>query len=122
MEVLRNQSVSMNIHVELGFSDVPFSFVDRDMIMRHYWGLGVGHTYAHISAADARSLHLTNDHLSSDKHIDILPEGTEDQPEDVDEDSELGDDDMVYAHDDRWSDSSGGSDAEFEARYDMYGI
>ncbi|RDB22902.1 hypothetical protein Hypma_009822 [Hypsizygus marmoreus] len=25
-------------------------FVDRDMMMRYYWGLGVGHVYAHISA------------------------------------------------------------------------
>ena len=23
------------------------SFVDRDMVMRYHWGLGVGHTYAH---------------------------------------------------------------------------
>ena len=27
---------------------IPFSsFVDRDMLMRYHWGLGVGHTYAH---------------------------------------------------------------------------
>ena len=23
------------------------SFVDHNMIMRYYWGLGIGHTYAH---------------------------------------------------------------------------
>lgn len=87
--------------------------------MRHYWGLGVGHTYARISTADARSLHLAARPLESDEHV---IQDTDGQPEDVDEDSDLGDDDMVYAHDDRWSDSSGGSDAEFEAKHDIYGI
>ena len=24
-------------------------FVDRDMLMRYHWGLGVGHTYSHVS-------------------------------------------------------------------------
>ena len=23
-------------------------FVDRDMLLRYYWGMGIGHTYAHI--------------------------------------------------------------------------
>ena len=23
-------------------------FVDRDMLMRYHWGLGVGHTYSHV--------------------------------------------------------------------------
>jgi hypothetical protein len=26
------------------------SFVDRDMLMRHHWGLGVGHSYSHSDA------------------------------------------------------------------------
>lgn len=25
----------------------PIRFADRDMLMRYYWGLGVGHTYSH---------------------------------------------------------------------------
>jgi hypothetical protein len=28
-------------------SHLCYSFVDRDMMMRYHWGLGVGHTYAH---------------------------------------------------------------------------
>ena len=26
------------------------SFVDRDMVMRYHWGLGVGHVYSHSDA------------------------------------------------------------------------
>lgn len=27
---------------------VASRFVDRDMLLRHHWGLGVGHTYSHV--------------------------------------------------------------------------
>ena len=27
------------------------SFVDRDMLMRYHWGLGIGHQYAHTTAS-----------------------------------------------------------------------
>ena len=38
--------------VSVGYISVRYlipclSFVDRDMVMRYHWGLGVGHTYAH---------------------------------------------------------------------------
>lgn len=91
------------------------------MIMRHYWGLGVGHTYARISATDAQTLYPTKSHQP---HEHSTKEGTEGQPEDVDDDVELGDDDMVYADDDILSDSSsifGLGDAELAAKDDMYG-
>lgn len=94
-------------------------FVDRDMMMRHYWGLGVGHTYARISTAAARELHFIRPHHSDEVQGDVT-----EQPEDVDEDEELGDDDMVFQDDDVDSDSSsifGLRDAEFEAENDMYG-
>lgn len=97
-----------------------FRFVDRDMMMRHYWGLGVGHTYARISAADARSLYLIS-HRPDEYGIQ---DGAEGQSEEVDEDAELGDDDMVYADDDYHSDDSsiyGLGDAERAAKDDMYG-
>jgi hypothetical protein len=29
---------------------IATSFVDRDMLMRYHWGLGVGHTYSHSDA------------------------------------------------------------------------
>ena len=28
-----------------------FRFVDRDMVMRYYWGMGVGHAYSHEQTA-----------------------------------------------------------------------
>jgi hypothetical protein len=31
------------------------SFADRDMVMRYYYGLGVGHTYAHEEASKSAS-------------------------------------------------------------------
>lgn len=89
------------------------------MMMRHYWGLGVGHTYARISTAAAHKLHLMGPY-----HFDDIQEDVPEHPEDVDEDEELGDDDMVFQDDDMDSDSSsifGLRDAEFEARDDMYG-
>jgi hypothetical protein len=31
-------------------------FVDRDMLMRYHWGLGIGHAYSHIQPALARNV------------------------------------------------------------------
>ena len=36
------------------------SFVNRDMLMRYHWGLGVGHTYAHSTASTGPSFRLTS--------------------------------------------------------------
>jgi len=30
-------------------------FVDRDMVMRYHWGLGVGHVYSHHSGSGSYS-------------------------------------------------------------------
>ena len=30
-------------------------FVDRDMVVRYHWGIGVGHTYSHQSLHDTRA-------------------------------------------------------------------
>jgi hypothetical protein len=91
------------------------------MIMRHYWGLGVGHTYARISAAAAHSLYPKASHSANEHNVE---EATGELPEDIDEEAELGDDDMVYVEDRDWdSDESsvyGLEDAELAARDDMY--
>ncbi|KAI0313524.1 hypothetical protein OF83DRAFT_1175591 [Amylostereum chailletii] len=49
-------------------------FVDRDMLMRHHWGAGIGHTYAHqATTSEARdcgeghSLRYTPDHFEDDE-------------------------------------------------------
>lgn len=31
-------------------------FVDRDMMMRYHWSLGIGHTYSHTNNPDSQSL------------------------------------------------------------------
>ena len=35
-------------------------FVDRDMVMRYHWGLGVGHVYSHHSGSGSYSSATTN--------------------------------------------------------------
>ena len=32
----------------IGEKKMYISFVDRDMVMRYHWGLGIGHVYAHV--------------------------------------------------------------------------
>lgn len=88
------------------------SFVDRDMMMRHYWGLGVGHTYARISTVTARSLYLkTHPQCQSEtqsQHQSEMRSTAEEPVErrtDEDEESELGDDDMVFIEDEHDWDS-----------------
>jgi hypothetical protein len=39
-----------------------YSFVDRDMMMRYYYGLGVGHTYAHVQTSTS----TINDRVAGD--------------------------------------------------------
>jgi hypothetical protein len=46
------------------------SFVDRDMIMRFLWGLGVGHIYANPQAAHSKS-NVEFKTTSSDKDNDL---------------------------------------------------
>ena len=36
------------------------SFVDRDMLMRYHWGLGIGHTYAHNTSSTESLLRSTS--------------------------------------------------------------
>ena len=35
-------------------------FVDRDMVMRYHWGLGVGHVYSHHSGSGSYGSATTN--------------------------------------------------------------
>lgn len=38
-------------------------FVDRDMLMRHHWGLGVGHTYSHVRDSATDPVESTEERL-----------------------------------------------------------
>jgi len=43
-------SISMCLHKIISLNKpkyLLFSFVDHDMLMRYYWGFGVGHAYAY---------------------------------------------------------------------------
>lgn len=109
-----------------------FSFVDRDMVMRFYWGLGVGHTYSHQSQ-QMSDIMLTEglvkeelkeeDQTNEEEHKDEEDGedmgsglGMEDRENEnwMDEDSDIdeGDGDVADEY----------GDAEFLERYQMYGL
>jgi hypothetical protein len=48
-------------------------FADRDMTMRYYWGLGVGHTYAHG----------TRESVPADENLPEDDDGVEDDTEEL---------------------------------------
>lgn len=115
------------------------SFVDRDMVMRYHFGLGVGHVYSHQSAAihlptpqvasssyanrttviaDASGFHLggsgsaNNQDATEPGHAEF--EDSDDEDEDFeDEDFEDGDFED-FESDILGSDSSNESDGDFD--------
>lgn len=114
------------------------------MVVRYYWGLGVGHAYAHKSAAPPPPINTVGvDNLEDDLqeleesalprsllHPDLLYEdGGGRESEDELEDPELS---MEDREDEGWSDSdsSGGyemaeesdTDSIFVEMSDMYGL
>jgi hypothetical protein len=42
------------------FLTLTISFVDRDMVMRYHWGLGVGHTYSHVPGPEISEGYTTS--------------------------------------------------------------
>jgi len=121
------------------------SFVDRDMMMRYYFGLGIGHTYSHSprhsssqepqcsaggSAAqglDASSHDDADDMIQDDASLEVialcLDEG--DGAETEAESSDSDDDNLEDEHEDNAtlgeSDSSESDDEEKLLHMDMYG-
>lgn len=105
----------------------PFRFVDRDMLMRYQWGLGVGHLYAHNSYPPNEWDVQCGDNLGHSGAATTTQPGEIEDPANImnqpavgflrmeethsatpdsdgdhnalDEDSELGEDDMVYPND-----------------------
>lgn len=50
MEILLYQSVGLTLcFFTLTNLLMHSSFADRDMVMRYYWGLGIGHAYSHAT-------------------------------------------------------------------------
>jgi hypothetical protein len=113
--------------------DPPNRFVDRDMLMRYHWGLGVGHVYSHGQRAFATSTTTSTEDVnrdsatemhSTDEAIPEVHEEDHDGSSDA-ENPELGFDDL----EDDWidEDSEGELESEVEeeefilAMDDMYG-
>lgn len=106
-------------------------FVDRDMLMRYHWGLGVGHVYSHGQSAFATATTTSTEDVNQDRATEMhstdeaIPEvhgEDHDGPSD-DENPELGFNDL----EDDWIDESegeSGSEEEEEelilAMHDMY--
>jgi hypothetical protein len=102
-----------------------FRFVDRDMLMRYHWGLGVGHIYSHGQRADAPSEFTDRQTISTAGDEDSVNEEppNDDNASDA-ENPELGFDNR----EDDWIDIEEGSEDELEeedeiivAMDDMYG-
>ncbi|KAJ3538280.1 hypothetical protein NMY22_g5229 [Coprinellus aureogranulatus] len=49
-------------------------FVDRDMLMRYHWGLGVGHLYSHVDAPKAPLPETRNEAKDDDDSTDKIQE------------------------------------------------
>jgi hypothetical protein len=95
-------------------------FVDRDMVMRYHWGLGVGHTYAYQKT----TLPPTPD---EDQHEELHSDASEDLPNDNEEntgsDNDEDEDLSENMSDDDENDQSQSehSDGELAAMDEMYG-
>ena len=103
-------------------------FVDRDMLLRYHWGLGVGHTYSHVRGGSehndesttpqvvhTQSLHADAlDRVSSNIHARTEPVNLDDEFLLVDRD-ELG-----WENEEGRDESDDGSEAD-PTMYEMYG-
>ena len=86
------------------------SFVDRDMVMRYHWGLGVGHTYVHGIDNEVPQNETSNGDNRGQAANSRNGITCYTFP-DVSDDEESGEDDLAHSVGDVESDS-GGSDSE----------
>lgn len=122
------------------------SFVDRDMVMRFYWGLGIGHAYSHQTQTTDVPMKVLMDEAQEDE-VEVLDEaeanmegschkdsmdmgdGEDNEDEEDDSGSALG---MEDRENEGWMDENSDSDegdieeddedADFLEKYDMYGL
>lgn len=87
-------------------------FVDRDMVMRFHWGLGIGHVYSHADSPNVSTVsggeEEDEDH-NSDKNVEVKTQSIIDDDEDDDEENpeELGLEDREK---EIWDDSDEGDE------------
>lgn len=101
---------------------VATRFVDRDMVMRFHWGLGVGHVYSHADSSNADTVgrgveededyeqNSTYDLLGNDTNVQTVENIIEDEDEDEENlgvAEELGLEDRET---DIWADSDDGDE------------
>lgn len=107
------------------------SFADRDMVMRYYWGLGIGHAYSHAtpmtlinsdsvfhsapqspsSNGDLNSDHVAKEFYDLEHDTELLSELEFEPPSPVGSDSETDSDSVLddYADLDGWDDLDQGA-------------
>lgn len=111
-------------------SDLSSSFVDRDMLMRYEWGLGVGHTYSWKNTLPHRQ-------AANRPSADLVPEEPEEQEPNADSNMQCAgaEDDAAFCLDDRenellsdgeshegdWADEEVSDEEAYLDMIDMYG-
>jgi hypothetical protein len=103
------------------------SFVDRDMMMRYYYGLGVGHAYAHVqnstnTAVDLEPIEAQEDEVEGELFEGsngILPDAAHDSDSEYDSDFSILDSDEGETTDDFDSEDDS-DDEEFYETEMMY--
>jgi hypothetical protein len=89
-----------------------FRFVDRDMVMRYYWGMGVGHAYSHEQTAFDPTASATTQIPDMTTHADseaaLEPRAPNQDCESDHEDPELG----LDNREDDWTDTEEYSEDE----------
>lgn len=122
-------------HSTLLIGTIVCRFVDRDMLMRYHWGLGIGHYYSHVPEGldgpeqddTSDGINIGFDDLENDFDPDVLDweqpadsdtsngllyEVSEDITEGMDSDSSLEDDEGEDLDDE---------DSDWDEMYEMYG-
>jgi hypothetical protein len=70
-----------------------FRFVDRDMLMRFHFGLGVGHVYSHHRSTQAEEGNGVRAGVTRDAMNDTIDEDADDDEDDEEEDDEENEED-----------------------------
>jgi len=78
-------------------------FVDRDMVMRYLWGLGVGHVYAHLHRPWSRlnSVAIATENMSSGESQDVEMRSGSDLHPGIQVQDEGDNDDLEFGLEDR---------------------
>jgi hypothetical protein len=107
------------------------SFVDRDMVMRYHYGLGVGHVYAQRQASGAFNQSAADrlrEHVEESSRDFSDPETSEREGSncgDLDLEEEEDEEDEEEGREDKEDEEEGGEDEDFEDEeilaMEMYG-